>query len=167
MTNLRLSFIAVLLVVSATLYAFASDSDFDGLVSDVAHRYDAHATRIPMMGLVSLCARFATHGGVKGLRVVEFDDVKATLDVCDLTSLVRNHLGPEWRPFINEHDRQGKSQSIIFVREKGDTLRMMIADYDHGELDVVRMELSGDALAKWMKDPQGEAHHRSGREQTE
>jgi hypothetical protein len=44
---------------------------------------------------------------------------------------------------------------------------MMIADYDHGELDVVRMELSGDALAKWMKDPQGEAHHRSGREQTE
>ena len=76
MTNLRLSFIAVLLVVSATLYAFASDSDFDGLVSDVAHRYDAHATRIPMMGLVSLCARFATHGGVKGLRVVEFDDVK-------------------------------------------------------------------------------------------
>ena len=38
---------------------------------------------------------------------------------------------------------------------------MMIADYDHHELDVVRMELSGDALAKWMKDPQGESRGRA------
>jgi hypothetical protein len=36
---------------------------------------------------------------------------------------------------------------------------MMIADFDHHELDVVRMELSGDALAKWMKDPQRKARH--------
>jgi hypothetical protein len=26
---------------------------------------------------------------------------------------------------------------------------------------VVRMELSGDALAKWMKDPQGESRGRN------
>jgi hypothetical protein len=50
---------------------------------------------------------------------------------------------------------------IIFVREKGDGMGMMIADYEHGELDVVRMELSGDALAKWMKDPQGESRGRN------
>jgi hypothetical protein len=120
-----------------------------------------------MMSLVSLCARFATHGSVKGLRVVEFDDVKATLDVFELSSLVRSHLGPEWQPFVNEHDKQGNSQSIIFVREKGDALRMMIAEYDHGELDVVRMEVSGDSLAKWMRDPQGEAHHQNGKADTE
>ena len=167
MTTLRLPLIAVLLVVSATLYSFAADSDFDNLVNEVAQRYDAHATRIPMMSFVSLCARFATHGNVKGLRVVEFDDVKATLDGSELSSLVRNRLGPEWQPFIHEHDKLGKSQSIIFVREKGDTLRMMIADYDHGELDVVRMELSGDSLAKWIRDPQSEAHHQDGKARTE
>ena len=50
---------------------------------------------------------------------------------------------------------------IIFVREKGDAMGMMIADYEHGELDVVRMELSGDALAKWMKDPPGESRGRN------
>jgi hypothetical protein len=50
---------------------------------------------------------------------------------------------------------------IIFVREKGDAMGMMIADYEHGELDVVRMELSGDALAKWMKDPQAESRGRN------
>ena len=165
MTRLHFTSMAVLLLVGATVYSFAADRDFDGLVSELAHRYDAHATRIPMMSFVSLCARFATHGGVKSLRVVEFDDMKATLDASELSSLVRNHLGPEWQPFINEHDKQGKSQSIVFVREKGDALRMVIAD--HGELDVVRMELSGDSLAKWMKDPQGEAQHQNGKEKTE
>jgi hypothetical protein len=167
MIRLRFTPIALLLLASATVYSFAADRDFDNLVSEVAHRYDAHATRIPMMSFVSLCARFSTHGDVKGLRVVEFDDVKATLDRSELSSLVRNRLGPEWQPFINEHDKQGKSQSIIFVREKGDALRMMIAEYDHGELDVVRMELSGDSLAKWMRDPQREAHHQNGKAHTE
>jgi hypothetical protein len=159
MTRLRFLSIAVVLLAGATLYSFAADRDFDGLVTAVAHRYDVHATHIPMMSVVSLCARFATHGGVKGLRVVEFDDFKASLNVSELTSLVRNSLGPEWQPFINERDNQGGSQSIIFVRQKGDALRMMIADYDHNELDVVRMELSGDALAKWMKDPHSKTLH--------
>ena len=167
MTPLRFTSIALTLVVSATLYSFAADREFDGLVSELAHSHDAHPTHIPMMSFVSLCARFATHGGVKGLRVAEFDNVKATRDASELSSLVRNHLGPEWQPFISEHDTQGKSQSIIFVREKGDALRMMIAAYDHGELDVVRMELSGDSLAKWMRDPQGEAHHQNGKTHTE
>src|ERR1700735_3000870 len=160
MTRLRYTSIALLLV-SATVYSLAADREFDGLVSEVAHRYDAHETRVPMMSSVSLCARFATHGGVKGLRVVEFDDVKATVDVSELASLLRSHLGAEWQPFIQEHGKQGESESIIFVREKGDAMGMMIADYEHGELDVVRMELSGDALAKWMKDPQGESRGRN------
>jgi hypothetical protein len=158
MTHFRFFSIAVVLLVGTTVYSFAADRDFDGLVAAVAHRYDAHATQIPMMSVVSLCARFATHRGVKDLRVVEFDDFKAALDVSDLTSLVRNSLGPEWQPFINEQDKQSGNQSIIFVRPKGGALRMVIADYDHHELDVVRMELSGDALAKWMKDPHSKTH---------
>ncbi len=32
---------------------------------------------------------------------------------------------------------------------------------DHGELDVVRMELNGEQLAKWMHEPQVEVHRRS------
>jgi hypothetical protein len=159
MTRLRFFSIAVALLAGATLHSFAADRDFDGLVTAVAHRYDVHATQIPMMSAVSLCARFATHGGVKDLRVVEFDDFKAALNASELTSLVRNSLGPEWQPFLNEQDNKGGSQSIIFVRQKGNALRMMIADYDHHELDVVRMELSGDALAKWTKDRQSNAHH--------
>jgi hypothetical protein len=159
MTRLRSFSIAVVLLAGATLRSFAADRDFDALVAAVAHRYDVHATPIPMMSVVSLCTRFATHGGVKDLRVVEFDDFRAALNVSELASLVRDSLGPEWQPFIDEQDKQAGSQSIIFVRQKGVALRMMIADYDHHELDVVSMELSGDALAKWMKDPHSKTYH--------
>jgi hypothetical protein len=116
MTHLRFSFL-VLLLAGATLYCFAADRGFDSLVSEVEHRYDAHATRVPMMSFVSLCARFETHGGVKGLRVVEFDGIKATVDVSELASLVRNHLGAEWQPFIQEHGKQGESVTTIHQQE--------------------------------------------------
>jgi hypothetical protein len=146
------------MLLSAALYSFASDREFDNFVSEVAHRYDAHATRIPIpMSVVSLCARVATHGGVKDLRVAEIDNLKPALDLAELTTLVRKHLGTEWQPFISQQERQGGSLSVIFVRQRGDGMRMMIADYDRGELDVVQMEVSGDRLATWMKDPKGEA----------
>ncbi len=158
MTKLGFVLSAALVLGSAAAYAFAGDRDFDGLVSGIAQSYDLHATKIPMMSMVSLCARVATHGGVKGLRVVEFDNIKISPGLPDLTSLVHRSLGPEWEPFVQERDRQGESQSVIFVRPAGEAMRMVIADYDHGELDVIRMELSGDALARRLKNPQSEAH---------
>ncbi len=158
MTKLGFVLSAALVLGSAAAYAFAGDRDFDGLVSGIAQSYDLRATKIPMMSMVSLCARVATHGGVKGLRVVEFDNIKISPGLPDLTSLVHRSLGPEWEPFVQERDRRGESQSVIFVRPAGEAMRMVIADYDHGELDVIRMELSGDALARWLKNPQSEAH---------
>jgi len=35
---------------------------------------------------------------------------------------------------------------------------MVIADYDHGELDLVGMEMNGAALSKWLHDPQRQHH---------
>ena len=158
MTKLGFVLSAALVLGSAAAYAFAGDRDFDGLVSGIAQSYDLRATKIPMMSMVSLCARVATHGGVKGLRVVEFDKLEIGPGLPGLTSLVHGSLGSEWEPFVQERDRQGESQSVIFVRPAGEAMRMVIADYDHGELDVIRMELSGDALARWLKNPQSEAH---------
>lgn len=137
----------------------SSNNDFDGVVSAVEHRYDLHAQRIPMMGFVSLCARVATNGGVKGMRVAEFDHVSGIADTDELARVVSASLGEAWQPFVT--DRHGNSGlSVIFVQPHGDAMRMLIADYEHGELDVVRMELNGRQLARWMDDPEGHAKHR-------
>ena len=46
----------------------ASGHDFDAVVSAVETRYPAHVERVPMMGLISFCARVATRDGVKACR---------------------------------------------------------------------------------------------------
>ena len=36
-------------------------------------------------------------------------------------------------------------------------MRLMIADYDHGELDLVRIEVNGKRMQHWLQNPQGSA----------
>jgi hypothetical protein len=137
----------------------AADHDFNAVVSGVESRFAIHAQRMPMMGFVSLCARFATHGGVKGMRIAEFDNLAHDLDSQDLLDVVRSKLGEEWQPIVTERASRNGELSVIFVRPAGRSMRMLIADYEHGELDVVRMELNGDELARFMHDPAEHPHH--------
>ena len=138
----------------------AADHDFNSVVSAVEHKYSVHAQRIPLMGLVAICASLKTHGGVRDLRVAEFDNVRG-LDGKDLYPLLRSRLGDEWQPFVMEvsggqnHDGD---QSVILVRPNRSSMGMMIAEYDHGELDLVGMEMNGAALSKWLHDPERQHH---------
>jgi hypothetical protein len=155
--------IALVLLGSALLLSTgcsAADHDFNSVVSAVEHKYSVHAQRIPMMTLVSICASLKTHGGVRGLRVAQFDNLRG-MDGKDLYPLLRSRLGDEWQPFVTEmgggQNRSG-DQSVILVHPNGSSMGMMIADYDHGELDLVGMEMNGAALAKWLHDPERQQH---------
>ncbi|MGC1782912.1 MAG: hypothetical protein WA708_10370 [Acidobacteriaceae bacterium] len=130
----------------------ASNNDFDAVVSGVEQRYSVHAQQVPLMGIISLCARATTLGGVKGMRIAEFDHV-GKLDVRGLDSLMQSELGAQWQPMVTDRSDKRAELSVIFVRPAEDSMQMMIADYEHGELDVVRMELNGAALARWMHRP--------------
>ena len=148
------------LVLAPVMGCAASNHDFDAVVSAVEHRYQVHAQRIPMMGFVSFCAHVATVGGVKGMRIAEFDHFSSIADTEELAQLVSENLGNTWQRFVTE--RGGNSKlSVIYVWPEGKNIRMLIADLDHGELDVVRMELNGDRLAKWMRERHMEAHQHS------
>jgi hypothetical protein len=144
------------LVMTPALGCAAPGHDFDDVVSSVEHRYSIHAQRVPMMGFVSFCARVATAGGVKDMKVAEFDHVTSISDTNELALLVGDSLGNQWQHFVTDRHGNG-SLSVIFVQPSGQAMRMLIADYDHGELDLVRMELNGEQLAHWMNDPEGHA----------
>jgi hypothetical protein len=154
--------IAFVLLGSALLLSTgcsAADHDFDSVVSGVDHQYSVHAQRIPLMSFVSLCATLKTHGGVKSLRVAQFDNVRG-MNGKDLYPLLRSRLGEEWQPFVTEVEGGDRSsdQSVILVHPNGSSMGMMIADYDHGELDLVGMEMNGAALSKWLHDPERQQH---------
>jgi len=134
----------------------AANPDFDAVVAAVEHRYDVRAERVPMMGFVSLCARVATGGGVKGMKVAEFDHLTGAASADELDELVSQSLGGGWQRFVAERERNGEL-SLIYVQPDGRAMRMLIASYEHGELDVVRVEVNADRLQHWMHDPEGSA----------
>jgi len=147
--------IAAVVAVPVAMNA-AAGRDFNAVVSAVEQRYASHAERVPLMGLVSFCAWAATRGGVKGMRVAEFDHLPAAADSGELEGLVRNSLGQDWQLFVADRSRSG-DLSLIFVQPEGASMRMLVADFEHGELDLVRLEVNGDRLQHWMHDPEGSA----------
>jgi hypothetical protein len=143
-------------VLVTTVGCRAAERDFNSVVSGLESHYQVHAQKVPMMGMVSLIARVATHGGVKGLRIAEFEHITADADTEHLFSVVRSSLDEGWQPFVTERSGHGGEQTVIFVRPCGDDMRMLIAEYDHSELSIVRLEMNGSELAKWARDPKGE-----------
>ena len=84
MTSLGNMLTSTVLLVSAAGCALAADHEFSGLLQKVSHHYKAHTTHMPMLGFASFCARVVTRGGVKHLRVAEFDDVPERIDIAGL-----------------------------------------------------------------------------------
>jgi hypothetical protein len=145
--------VVVAVVLPMTVSA-AGHHDFDAVVSAVEHRYDARAERVPKMGFVNFCAWVVTRGGVKGMKIAEFDHLSNVSDSAELEKLVGDSLGGEWQPFVVERDRNGEVD-VIYVQPHGEAMRMLIADYEHGELDLVRVEVNADRLRHWIRDPRG------------
>jgi hypothetical protein len=145
---MRLAFLAA--AVFALLCATGCSSGLNAVVSGVEQRYSVHADRHFMaMEFTSICSRLATHDGVKGLRVAEFNHI-GKLDTGSLDFLMQSKLGAGWKPVVKER-RQDKL-SVIFVRPDGDSMRMIFAGYKHGKLDVFRMEMNGPTFAKWIRN---------------
>jgi hypothetical protein len=156
---------AAALLVLAPVTGCAASHDFDNVVSTIEQHYAVHAQRVPIMGFVSFCSWVASRGGVKGMRIAEFDNL--TLGKSDdLNRPMRDKLGDRWQPFVTEREAGGQ-QDVIYVQPHGDFVRMFIADYDGNELDLVRLDLNGKRLQKWMRDPAQSArsHNYAGNQQ--
>jgi len=123
---------------------------FDGVVDSIEVRYNAHATRIPCLWLASLVAGTATHGGVRGIHVAEFEHFSATVDGDELNSMVQQKLGPGWERMIRETSRHGGEQTLIFARPEGSRMELLIVDLDGDEMDVVQVSVDPDHLNETM-----------------
>ncbi|MGB7190889.1 MAG: hypothetical protein WBD10_12180 [Acidobacteriaceae bacterium] len=151
--------LSIALLALAPVTGCASGHDFDRVVATVEHHYAVHAQRVPMMGLVSFCAWAGSRGGVMGMRIAEFDNLTLRKSD-DLSRLVRDSLDKQWQPFVTDREAGGE-QSVIFVQPHGHSMRMLIADYQNGELDLVRMEINGERLQQWLRDPKQSARERN------
>ncbi len=134
-----------------------ANRDFDSLVEAISGRYQMRAKTVPMMWLANICASRFTHGGVRGMKVVEFEDggriAKNGATPAEFGDLVKSELGERWSPVVREHDRTGED-SYVYVQNAadGDLARLIVVDLDGSELDLVRISLKPDQLARWLNE---------------
>jgi hypothetical protein len=137
-----------LLIVVPWIAHAAGGGGFDGVVSTIEHQYHVRATRIPCMGLASLIAGAATHGGVAGVHVAEFEHFDKTADGEELNRMVEEKLGQGWQRIVRDTSRHGDEQTLIFARSEGKRMALFILDLDGNEMDVVQVSVDPDNLSK-------------------
>ena len=138
--------LCVVVIVPWVAMAAGGEGGFDGVVNSIESRYHAHATRIPFMGLASLVAGTATHGGVDGVHVAEFEHFSAPVDGEELNRMVKEKLGQGWERMIRDTSRHGGEQTLIFAHPEGKRMGLFILDLDGRELDVVQVSVDPDRL---------------------
>jgi hypothetical protein len=154
--------LCVAVIVPWVALASSGEGGFDGVVDSIESRYHAHAMRIPFMGLASLIAGKATHGGVASVKVAEFEHFSAQVDGNELNRIVEEKLGQGWERMIRETSRHGGEQTLIFTHPEGRRMGLFILDLDGNELDVVQVSVDPDRLDETV-GKYGH-HHRDGDE---
>jgi hypothetical protein len=150
-SGLLLVVLGVALLVAQGVWASERNRDgFDALVKGLSTHYAVHPKTIPMMWMVSLCARGATQGGVRGMRVVEFENFGGNGDA-GFDETVRSSLGEDWSRMVRDWKEDG-DESLVYVRAENNRVDMIVVDLSHSGLDLVRMTMDPDQLARWTKD---------------
>jgi hypothetical protein len=136
----------VALAIPAAVLAGGSETGFDAVVNSIESRYHTHATRIPFVGLISLVAGKATHRGVSGIHVANFESFTESVDGQELANLVEQHIGSGWERMIRDTSRKGHEQTLILIHPEGTRMGMFIVDLDGHEMDVVQVSVDPDHL---------------------
>jgi len=151
-SGLLLIALGVALLVAQGVRASERNTDgFDALVKGLSAHYAVHPKTIPMMWMVSLGARGVTHGGVRGLRVAEFENFAANDDTAGFDETVRSSLGEDWSRMVRDWKEDG-DESLVYVRAENNRVDMIVVDLDRGGLNLVKMTMDPDQLAKWTRD---------------
>lgn len=141
--------------------------DFDRMVEEIGEHYHVQPKNVPMMGLVNLCARMATRGGVGAMKVVQFYDESGAVnhfvdadqeEGLGFAAVVRNGLGDHWTQVVRQRDESG-TESLIFVQNDADDLRqtrLIVMNLDPNELNVVALSLDPAQLERWMNEQESQ-----------
>jgi hypothetical protein len=158
----------------ASALSFAGDAyhgrEFNGVVKAIESHYGVRHTHIPFLGMVvSVAARPA---GVSNFRLALFEDFHsasastsanmAPSRTEDLEHVVEHSLGSDWSLFVRTRTKDDSDNTLIYVNLGDGKLQMLIVSIEPDEATVVEMNLSEQAMLRWIAKESSEEqawHH--------
>ena len=151
----------VALLVPVAVLAGGSSRGFDRVVDALQTRYQVHAERIPLLGLVSVFTRVSTPASAGNLHIADFEHFSADVDGDELNQIVQENLGEGWERILREAGRHGEEQTLIFIRPEGSRIGLFVVDHQRGEMDIIEVSVNpnhlGESIGKYSHH-----HHQDG-----
>ena len=139
-------------VLTFACAAASAQTGIKTVVKLLETRYSVHHHGVPALWLAK---PFMFGSGVGGLKIAEFENFRVpTEDAGKLQQQVGAALGPEWFPFVETWSRRDQEWSVIYARESGDKMQLLIVTSEERDgLTVLQMNVSGKARQEWFNEP--------------
>ena len=132
--------------------AHAKGGDFDAVVRNVKVTCGGKRVHIPFLGLAGFATKLVRPAGLKSFKLAVFENLERPGDA-QLGPAVSRALGPEWRPLVRVRSRSEGAQTLVYVSDAGENLKVIIVALDRDQATVIRAKVNPEALAKFARDP--------------
>ena len=155
-TLFALTFLLSVFAFAAPLAAEAKGGEADAIVKHLKTKYHARKVNIPLIWLARFAVKVVRPAGVQSFNVTMFENLRfsspASLDG-EMQAAMRNSLSAEWSPLLRVRSRAG-GQVYMYMREAGQSVRIMLVTIDKSQAVVVRAKFSPEKLVEFVNNPQ-------------
>lgn len=160
MNRQRMAFALLPVILELASTTTFAASGFDNVVRLFETRYSVRHHGVPGLWLAKP-SMFVSR--MSGLKIAEFDSFHIPSDDgARLLSELKGALGDEWTPFVETWSKLDCEWSVIYARERGDRLELLIVDSDNDDgVTVLQLKVSGKAVDEWISERGESARHTS------
>ncbi len=139
--------------------ASAREREFGMVVRQIESSYHVKRSHPHLMALAGFVVRVWRPYGVSSMKLALFEeqDFSAAPDGADFASVVQAALTEGWRPLVQVYSRQSGERTVVFAREAGKDLKLLVASVESNEAVVVQFNLNPDKLVRcldrWTEKP--------------
>lgn len=144
------------LTVAVLFSALPAAAQFKEIRKAVDREIAGDRIYIPFTGLMRLYVKVAKPEGVHDFQFAIYEDVRGA-DRGRIEEIFREHLGPEWQPFVRVTSHRDHQQVLIYAHEgdDGETIELMIFAGEPDETVLMKTTLNVEGFIEGLDDPDG------------
>lgn len=129
--------------------ASAGDKEFDAVVRHIQTQYHAKKQgSIPFLARMVL--KVAHPAGVKSFKLTTLEQISGVDGNAGLDAVVREHLADDWRPLVRVYSRKERTQTYVYLRDRGNDVEIFVVAVDDEEATVVKAKVDVDSVAEFL-----------------